>query len=920
MVTAEQLAARRQAIATAPDLAALAAHIARRNAPVLDRVPPVPEVKALLSIDGGRCPADGAVLGFDPWSPDAHVCPRCGQRQSGVRHHRAWAKFQHLWLAERAVELAALAALTDHAADAAARRAAELLRAYGERYFRYPNRDNVLGPSRLFFSTYLESIWILNYLSAAALLREADRLDDATARAVHSVAEEAANLIGDFDEGFSNRQTWNNAALTAIAVWFEDEDLARRAVQGETGLIAHLRGYREDGLWYEGENYHLFALRGMLLGAGWAGLAGMDFWSEPELAHALATALRAPALTALPDFTFPARKDARFGVSLAQPMYLELWEVGLGRLGSGERGVGDPEQDLAPWLRALYGAGPVRCESFDSFLHDAPIAPLPTPHSRRALSWWSLLEMAPELPAPDQPWSPSSVFMAGQGLAVLRTAGRYVSVECGPSGGGHGHPDRLNLMLHADGVYWLPDFGTGSYVTRDLFWYRSTLAHNAPRLDGVSQSLAEARVEGFDEREGWSWARARFGPVTRSVVVGSGYLLDVVDLMGSEERLLEVPWHFQGRGDIVGGTWQEGTLSEADEFVTRIERLAPVPTAPVVAERAADGRHLTVHFASPVELLRAEAPGPPGGERQTFYVQRTRARNARLVTVLEFGAPGGVVRAVRVRGEIVEIDTASGIERHRFTGKDWLIEAPAGRVVLGAAVSPPLRFDTLLDLEPPSRPTGAALRSDEPPPLDGSTAGFDASEPLRLDLEDQYRRSEEPYPGHDEFGAVCYANWDEAALYLAVEVTKPDVLFRPGDAPPLGLDNESDDIHSDGLQVYLSDSSAEPRATGFLIVPEARGTALRVRAVSGTAGDPAAVRGAWRRTDTGYCVTLAIAWPEGLLTHVGGRVGFDLIVNEQLPGRERRAGQLVWSGGNGWVWLRGDRQDPGRFGVLELVG
>ena len=67
-------------------------------------------------------------------------------------------------------------------------------------------------------------------------------------------------------------------------------------------------------------------------------------------------------------------------------------------------------------------------------------------------------------------------------------------------------------------------------------------------------------------------------------------------------------------------------------------------------------------------------------------------------------------------------------------------------------------------------------------------------------------------------------------------------------------------------------------------------------------------------------MTLAIAWPEGLLTHVGGRVGFDLIVNEMLSGRERRAGQLVWSGGNGWVWLRGDRQDAGRFGVLELVG
>jgi len=69
-------------------------------------------------------------------------------------------------------------------------------------------------------------------------------------------------------------------------------------------------------------------------------------------------------------------------------------------------------------------------------------------------------------------------------------------------------------------------------------------------------------------------------------------------------------------------------------------------------------------------------------------------------------------------------------------------------------------------------------------------------------------------------------------------------------------------------------------------------------------------------------VTFAIPWLEsgGQRAHVGGRLRFDLLVNEMLPGRTRRAGQLVWSGGNGWVFLQGDGQDPARFGVLELVG
>src|SRR6266704_3633799 len=224
MVTAEQLAVRKQEIARSRDLMALVAHLTEQAAPVLERMPPIPREKALLSSDGGICPEDGAPLAFDPWSPDAHRCPRCGRTFGGERHDRNWARYQHLWLAERAAHLAALGALADH--DAAASRAAELLQAYAHTYWQYPNRDNVLGPSRLFFSTYLESI--------------------------------------------SNRQTWNNTALAAIAAWFEDEALAQRAIEGPTGLLAHLlRGFGRDGMWYEGENYHLFALRGLLTGAAW---------------------------------------------------------------------------------------------------------------------------------------------------------------------------------------------------------------------------------------------------------------------------------------------------------------------------------------------------------------------------------------------------------------------------------------------------------------------------------------------------------------------------------------------------------------------------------------------------------------------------------------------------------------------------
>ncbi|HYF40601.1 MAG TPA: hypothetical protein VD930_12980, partial [Gemmatimonadales bacterium] len=263
MLNADELNGRAQEVAAARDLGALLKQLGRRARPLLEGPLPEPPPKALLTADGGVCSQDGSRLEFDPWNPREHRCPRCGKLHQGERHDRAWAHYQHLWLAERAAHLAALAVFGESAP--AADRANRMLQSY-RNYLEYPNRDNVLGPSRLFFSTYLESIWIANYLTAAMLLRESGQLEDASSGIVATVADEAAALIGDFDEGLSNRQTWHNAALAAIAVWFEDEDLATRAIEGASGVVTHLlHGFGSDGMWYEGDNYHLFALRGQLV-------------------------------------------------------------------------------------------------------------------------------------------------------------------------------------------------------------------------------------------------------------------------------------------------------------------------------------------------------------------------------------------------------------------------------------------------------------------------------------------------------------------------------------------------------------------------------------------------------------------------------------------------------------------------------
>ena len=904
MLTSEALHQRREVIGTSSDLLRLRERLSARAGPVLQWSPEIPEVKALLSVDGGFCPNDGAGLEYDPWSPHRHRCPRCGNAFEGERHHRWWARLQHLWLGERMAHLAALAAF-DNREDAAAG-AKRLLTAYGNRYLDYPNSDNVLGPARLFFSTYLESIWITNVIAAGTLLRSADLLDQTTEHAVSHIAEEAAGLIGEFNEGFSNRQTWHNAALAAIGVWFDDDELLQSVVAGPTGLLPHLvRGFGDDGMWYEGENYHLFALRGLLTGLDWVSAAGIAMREDPALARRLAAALRAPTLSALPDLTFPARKDSRFGVSLAQPMYLEIWEAGLASTDT-------HAADLTNWLSTLYAAPAPAAQSFDSYLHEAG-EPVPPRRGREDLSWWMLARMLPVLENDHLPRAAPSALLASQGLAILRHGNRYASLECGILGGGHGHPDRLHLTLHQDGCHWLPDPGAGSYVTRDLFWYRSTLAHNAPRLDGVSQTPGDAICEYFEAREDWGWVRGQFGEMTRTLVSGPDHLLDVVELAADEERVLELPWHLAGDVAVLSpGAWEAGVRE--DEFVSGVERFVFETTEPIALRvRARDSSAtLSLQLHGVEELIRATGPGVPGSGPAPFLLVRSRGRNVRVAAAIASGETAPVIQA---SGDQFLVTTARGTTLHRPTDEGWAIESN-GRVLQLGGKQPAPSERSLASDHHEEHARAFAVAVAEPPPLDGSRVGFEA-EPLLLDSEDQYRRSEEPYLGPDEFSARAYAAWNETALYLAVEVDQPDLIVRAPDAAPLRLDNEIDDIHSDGLQVYVQ---AEPDAPvyGFVIVPvESEGT-VRVRGAGNTAGRPEMLRGAWRRTDRGYAVTLALGLPDWQARRMGDAVRFDLLVNQMRPGRERRAGQLVWSGGNGWIWLRGDRQDPARFGVLEL--
>jgi hypothetical protein len=932
MLTFQELEDLRARVPADPDLARLLDTLRDRSMRLLVEAPIVPRVKAFLSRNGGVCPDCGGALGFDPWSPERHGCTRCGHVATGDRHHRHWARAQHLWLAERMAELALLSVVAEE--PRAADRAAELLAAYEELYFDLPNRDNVLGPSHLFFSTYLESLWLTSFLAAAFILRESGQLSEERTDGVNRVADEAAQIIGDFNEGFSNRQTWHAAALTAIAAWFGDAELAKTAVESRTGLVGHLaEGFGEDGLWWEGENYHLFALRGLMQGIHWARSAGYDLLEDAEVRRHFRDALLAPARTALPDFTYPARRDSRYGVSLADAPSVELWEIGRGWLG------GDDE--LNAWLGALYDrATPgTNVLVYDAWLHDAgrpsvtpseakrpssppSVASLPqgdTLADRRSrLSWWALTAIGP---APDPgtvpPWNPASILMSGQGLAVLRHGDWYASLECGRDIGGHGHPDRLHLTLHAGGAHWLPDPGTGSYVEPVLEWYRSALAHNAPRLDGINVGGEDAWCSAFEASGEWAWCRAKAGRFARTLIASPGLLLDVLEVDASAGETVDLPWHFIGTLDVISdGAWKPGALEHP--FVSDPERFVPAGDAPIEVRVTHPGSQATLSAVLGVrggDLLRARAPGLPGTkEAQPFLMITGDGRPLRWVTVLR--APhetADPVPALSMSADQIEVASAEGVTRYHLSETGATIERAGVRTTLGGIRLPRPKHRPFF--KPPGEPPveAAAPFIHAPPPLDGTLAGFDTGAPLELDAEHQYLRSEEPFDS-EAFSARAWLNWDGAALFLAVAVAKSEVICRPESAASLELDNEPEDVNSDGLQVYLSLDGA---LRGTMVLPQ-EGGGLYVRQLGPASQPTVGVQGAWSRTELGYVVTLRLDDDGFAAQSTGSTIGFDLLVNEMRPGRLRRAGQLAWSGGGGWIYLRGDRHDTSQLGVVSL--
>ena len=241
-----------------------------------------------------------------------------------------------------------------------------------------------------------------------------------------------------------------------------------------------------------------------------------------------------------------------------------------------------------------------------------------------------------------------------QGLAVFRrNDGRaYVALDYGHSGRRprtprSPQPPPRRRCARGGSTISAP----GSYVDRTLHWYRSTLAHNAPLVDGRSQRPTNGTLGAYDEREdcGWVSAEAEIAPgvrVRRSIVVLPAYLVDRVEWDGNEATpppptpdgevethlMFDLPVHAaleltEGVGAAVleplpGAHGLEDGFDFAHD--TSLQHAAAGAT--VVGRAMRDGARASVWARStaPCEWWRASALGAPGLGDHVFRLVRAR--------------------------------------------------------------------------------------------------------------------------------------------------------------------------------------------------------------------------------------------------------------------------------------------------------
>ncbi|MGD0089076.1 MAG: heparinase II/III family protein [Planctomycetota bacterium] len=317
-----------------------------------------------------------------------------------------------------------------------------------------------------------------------------------------------------------------NAAYLQAGIVLQDQDWIDLATADSKMMIA--RGIGEDGMWKEGAiGYQLFARQALVACMEPLARRGCDLYGFQQCR--VKNLWDSPLKYAYPDGTAPGIHD-----SSRTPVASDWTAMAY---------------DFA-WLRYQdpnYG-GIVNAAERQVFQSEGCYFPT---------------VVYDPLPAKEIA-AMGSVIFGTLGYAILRgaEAGKqtYLLLNYGPHGGSHGHPDKLTLILFADGDELAGEPGFYRYEdSRHGEWTRPTIAHWTMSVDQHEQAPTTGKLLAFYDAgdvkvmRGVSAAAYAGVGLDRTVVQMRGYIADIYRAWSKAERTYDYPLCFRGALDAMQG-------------------------------------------------------------------------------------------------------------------------------------------------------------------------------------------------------------------------------------------------------------------------------------------------------------------------------------------------------------------------------
>lgn len=463
--------------------------------------------------------------------------------------------------------------------------AASQLDFYAVNLEKWPLQGN--GNARLMYQSLDDAVMLVRFVDAARLLGgdvDAARRQMWIEKLFHPMAQ----LLGKSLQRVHNIACWQRSAMAMAAIYSDDPDLWRLAIDGDFGIRRQVRdGITSDYFWLEQSlGYNSYVVSSFLTLFEYAGLAGRLDELKAEAA-AVENLMLAPIYLRFPDGKLPTPADTT---------------------GANRRA---PETSILRAARRVFPTSIGAAAAVGKFDWDTLIDPVPLPVKSQPL---------PEV---------ASRNFESSRMAVLRKGPWQVFFHYGQLDSSHSQAEALNYEAYYESIDVTHDPGTVGYGSPlHTGFFKTGAAHNTVLIDGLGQEKwNEGTLTSFDGFKGIAAARQdEFRPgvsVTRKLQIEGAKFVEETGVFcaGGTSHRIGLVVQIQGKVDIPASA----TPSPDVQLPYWRQARSWDGGRKVELTFTAGGRpfRLTVESSDPLRVTHAFTPDAPPATRESLYFETT---------------------------------------------------------------------------------------------------------------------------------------------------------------------------------------------------------------------------------------------------------------------------------------------------------